>query len=257
MYPVLFELPFLNIPITTFGAMMVVGFLTAYWITAKRMRELGLDPEIASNMLLWCMAGGVLGAKLYYAIDTTILGQNPSFTAALFSRGGMTWFGGLIGGLGFAAIGARVHGIRVAVFAECATVGLAVGQALGRVGCFLVGDDYGKVNHDLPWAIAFPEGSPPTLAPVHPTMLYEVAWLLPVAAVLWSRRDRSPFLFGEYMMAAGLGRLVIEHWRVNERVALGLSEAQWIGIALFIAGATGWTYFRRRSEGVSGAPSPG
>jgi len=253
MYPVLFELPFFGIPITTFGAMMVAGFLAAYWITAKRMTELGLDPEIASNMLLWCMAGGVIGSKLYYAIDTTLLGQNPSFTAALFSRGGMTWFGGLIGGVLLAAVGSRVHGIRVSVFAECSTVGLAVGQALGRVGCFLVGDDYGKVS-DVPWAIAFPEGAPPTLEPVHPTMLYEVAWLLPIAALLWRRRDRSPFLFGEYLMAAGIGRLVIEHWRINERVAFGLSEAQLIGIMMFVAGASGWFYFRSRSN--NGAESP-
>lgn len=256
MYPVLFELPFLGIPITTFGAMMVLGFLAAYWITARRMRELGIDPEIASNMLLWCMAGGVVGAKLYYAIDTTVLGQNASFTAALFSRGGMTWFGGLIGGGLFAAIGARFHGIGIGVFLECAAVGGAVGQALGRVGCFLVGDDYGKVS-DVPWALAFPLGAPPTLDPVHPTMLYEVAWLVPVAALLWHRRDRSPFLFGEYLVAAGLGRLVIEHWRVNQRVAAGLSEAQWIAIAMCIAGASGWLYFRSRSEDIPGAASLG
>jgi len=198
------------------------------------------------------MAGGVAGAKLYYAIDTTLLGQNPSFSAALFSRGGMTWFGGLIGGVSAAAVGARVHGIPVRLFAECSTVGLAVGQALGRIGCFLVGDDYGKVS-DVPWAIAFPQGAPPTLDRVHPTMLYEVAWLLPVAAILWRRRNRSPFLFGEYMMAAGLGRLVIEHWRVNERVAGGLSEAQWIGIALCCAGAVGWLYFHRQAEDPSSA----
>jgi phosphatidylglycerol:prolipoprotein diacylglycerol transferase len=243
MYPVLFELPWLGIPITTFGVMMVVGFLAAYWITAKRMAELGLDVEQASNMLLWCMAGGVIGSKLYYAIDTTLLGTNPSFVDALFSRGGMTWFGGLIGGVLFGAIGARVHGIGVALFAHCATVGCALGQGFGRIGCFLVGDDYGRPT-DVAWGIAFPDGAPPVFEPVHPTQLYEVAWLFPIAALLWRRRDASPFLFGEYMMAAGLGRVVIEHWRVNERVALGLTEAQWIGVLLFVAGAAGWLYFR-------------
>ena len=88
-------------------------------------------------------------------------------------------------------------------------------------------------------------------------MLYEAAWLLPIAALLWRRRDQSPFLFGEYLVAAGLGRLVIEHWRVNERVAAGLSEAQWIGIAMCIAGASGWVYFRRRAEAASGSASLG
>ena len=84
MYPVLFELPYFGIPITTFGLMMVAGFLAAYWITARRMSELGLDDELASNMLVWCMFGGVFGSKLYYAIDTTLLGTNESLLQALF-----------------------------------------------------------------------------------------------------------------------------------------------------------------------------
>ena len=251
MYPVLFELPYFGIPITTFGAMMVVGFLAAYWITARRMDELGLDVEQAANMLLWCMAGGVIGAKLYYAIDTTLLGTNDDFFAALTSRGGMTWYGGLMGGALFGAIGARVHGIGMGVFSHCVAVGCAVGQACGRVGCFLVGDDYGHAT-DVPWAVAFPEGAPPTHVPVHPTQLYEVAWLLPIAALLWKRRNASPFLFGEYMIASGLGRLVIEHWRVNERVAAGLTEAQWIGVGMAALGTAGWLYFRSHPMTIPG-----
>jgi phosphatidylglycerol:prolipoprotein diacylglycerol transferase len=112
------------------------------------------------------------------------------------------------------------------------------------VGCFLVGDDYG-VASDLPWAVAFPEGAPPALERVHPTQLYEVAWLLPVAALLWRRRHRSPFLFGEYLAANGLGRLVIENWRVNPPVLLGLTQPQLIGIALIAIGAGLWLRFRR------------
>ena len=126
-------------------------------------------------------------------------------------------------------------------------MGGALGQANGRVGCCLVGDDYGRVS-DVPWALAFPKGSPPTPDPVHPTQLYETAWLLPVAALLWRRRRRSPFLFGEYVALNGLGRLVIEHWRVNPRVALGLTEPQWIGIALVILGAGSWLYYRGKPE---------
>jgi prolipoprotein diacylglyceryltransferase len=83
---------------------------------------------------------------------------------------------------------------------------------------------------------------------VHPTQLYEVAWLLPVAALLWSRRRKSPFLFGEYLAANGLGRIVIESWRVNPKVALGFTEPQWIGLVLIVAGASGWIYYRRRGS---------
>ena len=93
--------------------------------------------------------------------------------------------------------------------------------------------------------MAFPRGAPPTLEPVHPTQLYEIAWLLCVAALLWKRRHRSPFLFGEYIALNGVGRMVIEIWRVNPKMALGLTEPQWIGGGLVVLGVSGWLYYRR------------
>jgi phosphatidylglycerol:prolipoprotein diacylglycerol transferase len=135
----------------------------------------------------------------------------------------------------------------VVAFANCTAVAGAVGQSLGRIGCFLVGDDYGRAT-DLPWGLAFPEGAPPTLERVHPTQIYEILWLMPVAALLWSRRNKSPFLFGEYLALNGAGRIVIEHWRVNPEVALGLTEPQWIGIGLVVLGFVGWVYHARQRQ---------
>jgi phosphatidylglycerol:prolipoprotein diacylglycerol transferase len=123
------------------------------------------------------------------------------------------------------------------------------------VGCFLVGDDYGRVS-DLPWALAFPRGAPPTLETVHPTQLYEVLWLLPVAAFLWHRRHRSPFLFGEYIALNGLGRIFIEILRVNPKVLFDLTEPQLVGIGLILAGVGGWLYFRRREQAGGAGASP-
>ena len=122
-----------------------------------------------------------------------------------------------------------------------------MGQALGRIGCLLVGDDYGRKT-DLPWGLTFPQGSPPTLDTVHPTQLYEFFWLLLVGALLWRRRRASPFLFGEYLALNGLGRFFVEMLRVNPKVALGLTEPQWIGIGLMVLGGFGWLYFRGRPE---------
>jgi phosphatidylglycerol:prolipoprotein diacylglycerol transferase len=245
MYPILLTIPYFNYPVTTFGVMMALGFLAAYWITARAMEENGLDVEVAANLLLWIMVGGVVGSKLYYAIDVSIRTGSP-FMELLLNRAGMTWYGGLMGGALMAILGAKANKIPVGLFAACVAPALAVGQAFGRIGCFLVGDDYGKKT-DVAWGIAFPQGAPPTTDTVHPTQLYEVAWLLPVAAVLWMRRKKSPFLIGEYLIANGLGRLVIEHWRVNERIALGLTEPQWIGIALIVAGSAGWIYNSRKN----------
>jgi phosphatidylglycerol:prolipoprotein diacylglycerol transferase len=133
---------------------------------------------------------------------------------------------------------------------KAVAVGAAVGQALGRMGCFLVGDDYGRVT-ELPWGVAFPLGAPPTLDPVHPTQLYEAAWLLAVAAWLWRRRFRSPFLFGEYLALNGLGRFFVEMLRTNPPVALGLTQPQWIAIALIVLGTAGWGYYRSRPRAVA------
>jgi len=242
LYPILFEIPFIDFPISTFGVMMALGFLAATWLTNLRMSEHGWDPDLATTMLLYCMLGGVLGSKLYYAVDVSIR-TGADFMSLLLARDGITWYGGLIGGTLAATIGCKLHGIPVRLFAVSVAPGAALGQALGRIGCFLVGDDYGRVT-DLPWGIAFPNGAPPTLDPVHPTQLYESAWLLFVTALLWRRRHASPFLFGEYVFLNGIGRFFVEMLRVNPKVALGLTEPQWIAIALMVLGLAGWLYFR-------------
>jgi phosphatidylglycerol:prolipoprotein diacylglycerol transferase len=242
MYPILWE-PF-GYPISTFGVMLSIAFLVGTWITAIRMREEGLNGDLATTILLYVMGGGLFGSKLYYAIDNSLRTGIP-FLDLFFARDGITWYGGLIGATLVGAIGCRIHGVSIKTFADCTAVGGAVGQSFGRIGCFLVGDDYGRPT-DVPWGVAFPKGAPPTLDHVHPTQLYEIAWLLPVAAFLWARRRSSPFLFGEYLALNGLGRLVIEHWRVNPPLALGLTQPQWIGMGLVVLGLTGWVYYRMK-----------
>lgn len=251
MYPTLFTIPGIEYPISTFGIMMAMGFLVGYAMTRYRMVEEGLDPEATPNILIWIMLGGVGGSKLYFAIDVWLREGYPFFDL-LFARAGITWYGGLMGGALAGILACRRYGIDVRGFANSVAPALAVGQALGRVGCFLVGDDYGKVT-DVPWAVTFPQGAPPTLDTVHPTQLYEVAWLLPVACFLWWRRKRSPFLLGEYLALNGLGRVVIENWRVNQAVALDMTEPQWIGLGLIVTGIGLWFYFRDKNAKVQTA----
>jgi phosphatidylglycerol:prolipoprotein diacylglycerol transferase len=251
MYPELFTIPGTTYSISTFGVMMAIGFLVAYAMTSRCMEEQGLDYEAAPNILMWIMIGGVGGSKLYFAIDVSIREGVPFFDL-LFARAGITWYGGLMGGALAGILSARYYGISARDFSQAAAPSLALGQALGRIGCFLVGDDYGKVT-DVPWAVSFPKGAPPTNELVHPTQLYEVAWLVPVSAVLWIRRKTSPCLIGEYLVANGAGRIVIEHWRVNEQVLLGLTEPQLIGLALVALGATLWIHFWRQDRAVATA----
>jgi len=251
MYPELFTIPGTSYSISTFGVMMAIGFLTAYAMTSRCMEEQGLDVEAAPNILMWIMIGGVGGSKLYFAIDVSIREGIPFFDL-LFARAGITWYGGLMGGALAGILSAKYYGIPILAFTQAAAPSLALGQALGRIGCFLVGDDYGKVT-DVPWAVTFPKGAPPTHDPVHPTQLYEVAWLVPVSGVLWMRRRTSPCLIGEYLVANGAGRIVIEHWRVNEKVLSGLTEPQLIGLALMALGTTLWVHFWREARAEQSA----
>jgi phosphatidylglycerol:prolipoprotein diacylglycerol transferase len=249
MYPELFTVPFINYPISSFGVMMSLGFLAAYWITAKRLAENDIDGDFAATLLIYTMIGGVLGSKIYFTIDVGLRTDQP-FMDLFFARAGITWYGGLFGGIAAGVLCCKLNSMDVKRVMDSAAVGCAIGQCFGRVGCFLVGDDYG-VATSVPWAVAFPQGAPPTLETVHPTQLYEVLWLLPVAAFLWSRRERSPFLFGEYLAFNGFGRVLIEQLRVNPEVALGLTEPQWIGIGLVLVGSGSALYFRNQR----GAPA--
>lgn len=252
MYPVLFTIPGLDWPISSFGAAMAVGFLVGYWIGVKRMEEEGLNPEDGANLLMFIMFGGVFGAKLYYAVSFYFIHEHP-FWESMLSRGGLVFYGGLIGGGLFGWLGCRIFKVAPIPMANASAISLAVGQAIGRIGCFLVGDDYGRAS-DLPWAVAFPNGLPPVHYPVHPTMLYETAWLTFVALFLWGRRRKSASLFGEFLILNGIGRTIIEHWRLNARVALDLSEAQWIGMGLIALGIVFIVRARGADSQDGGAP---
>jgi phosphatidylglycerol:prolipoprotein diacylglycerol transferase len=241
MYPIVFD--HFGIQISSFGVMLAIAFLVGTWICQVRMNEEGLDGELASVFLLYIMFGGIAGSKLYFAIDVS-LRTDLDFWDLLLSRDGITFYGGLIGGFLMGWLACRIHGVPLKMFTDCCAVTLLVGQALGRIGCFLVGDDYGKVT-DLPWGMAFPEGAPPTLEPVHPTMLYECAWLALGAFVLWKRRFRSPALWAEYMIWNGVGRFPIEFLRVNEPVLVGLTEPQVIATLLVLSGAALWVHYWR------------
>jgi phosphatidylglycerol:prolipoprotein diacylglycerol transferase len=240
MHPILFEI--FGYEVSSFGVLMVLGFLVGTWITAARLEEYGRDPDLARRILIWGVVGGLLGAKLYYATDVSLRTGEPFWGLVLY-RDGLTWYGGLGGGMALAAVASRLYGLPLQIFWNSVCIAACVGQALGRIGCFLNGDDYGRAT-DIPWGMAFPQGSPPTTESVHPTQLYEVGWLLLAAGFLWLRRHKSPWLGGEYLMLTGIGRAVIETLRVNPRVIFGLTEPQIIGFILFVTGLVTWLRFR-------------
>lgn len=267
------DLPVLGrVTITSFGVMMVVAFLTATAVMRRRLGELGRDRRLADDIMVASLVGGLLGAKLYYVLlywQISPAGPIP----LLFSRGGLVWYGGLVGGtLAVLWIVWRREGTSIPFAADLVAPALAIGYGLGRVGCFLVGDDYGRPTDS--WiGIAFPRGEPPTTAGnlrerfgvdipasvpdgqvlrVFPTQLFEVAAGLAIFALLWRLRDhdqRDGWLFALWLIAAGLERLFIEVFRAKDDRFLGpLTLAQAISLALVGLGVFLWWRLRRPAD---------
>lgn len=184
IYPVLFRIG--SFEITSFGALVALGALAGLWMFRRELHRSGL-PESGVDAAMAGLLGGMAGAKLLWVFEHFGEEALPNL---VFSRGGLSWFGGFAGGvLAGLWVMHRKHLPRLAVLAA-ATPGLALGHAIGRIGCFLVGDDYGRPT-TLPWAVAFPEGLPPTDVPVHPTQLYEAVALMPVLFLLLRFRKQG------------------------------------------------------------------
>ncbi|MGV3519956.1 prolipoprotein diacylglyceryl transferase [Luteitalea sp.] len=222
--------------ITSFGVLVALGALVGLWVLQRELRRTHL-PRQAIDAAFVGVIGGLLGAKLLWTLEH--VGEGP-LRQLLLNRGGMSWFGGFAGGLAAGVSYLRWRKLPLIAVLAAATPALAVGHAIGRVGCLLVGDDYGTPT-DLPWGIAFPEGLPPTTVPVHPTQIYEALALIPLAWLLlrWRRQARHDYVvLGGYLLMTGGVRFGIEFLRVNERIVAGLSIAHLASLAAVVAGAT-------------------
>jgi phosphatidylglycerol:prolipoprotein diacylglycerol transferase len=230
--PVLFRIG--SLEITSFGVMVALGALAGLWVFRRELGRAGL-PDAALDAAVYGLVGGLLGAKLLYVSEHL---NEGSFLSLFLDRGGMSWFGGFVGGLaaGYATI--RVKRWPMMAVLAAATPALAIGQMLGRIGCFLVGDDYGSPT-SLPWGVAFPRGLPPTTDRVHPTQLYEAIFLAAFAWVLirWRRRGLSDrTVLGRYFVIAGAFRFLLEFVRVNTRVAGPLTVAHFFALGVALLG---------------------
>jgi phosphatidylglycerol---prolipoprotein diacylglyceryl transferase len=247
MYPVLFGIGPLTI--YSLGLLWALAAFVAAWILRLELKRYEYDSEIAASVVTAAAIAGLVGARLLF-----ILEEWGNFTRApfdfIFSGSGFSWYGGLIGGALAVAWVFKKDKLPLARAADIAAPALALGYGIGRIGCFLAGDaTWGKVS-DVPWAMAFPNavagwadpvtGSPyPPGVRVHPTQLYELVQSLFVFAVLWVLRKRSypaGTIFYLYLVLAGSMRFIVEFWRANPIVGLGMTEYQWISLALVILG---------------------
>ena len=232
MYPVLIRIG--SFEITSFGVMVAVAALVGLWLFRKELVRAALPAEAADAGMVGVI-GGLVGAKLLWTMEHA--GEGP-ISELLLSRGGLSWYGGLIGGVGAGLVFIVRHKWPVVRTIAAATPALAFGHLIGRIGCLLVGDDYGTPT-SLPWGIAFPQGLPPTDVPVHPTQLYEAAGLAILGWLLLRWRQSGvpdPIVLGRYCIGAGVLRFAVEFLRVNDRVVGGLSVAHLVSLAAILAG---------------------
>jgi len=233
MYPVLFRLG--SFEITSFGVMVALGAALGILMLRRELIRSGVDGAKGVDAALVGVLGGLAGAKLLYVAEHWA----EPLSSTLFSRGGMSWYGGLTGGVLAGLAMVAWQRLPLMTVLSAAAPALTLGHAVGRIGCFLVGDDYGRPT-TLPWGIAFPEGLPPTMDRVHPTQVYEALALFALTGVLlWLRRTgtRDRVVLGAYLAAAGGLRFLIELIRVNAVVALGMTTAQLFSVGLVVAGA--------------------
>lgn len=258
MIPILYEIGPLKIH--SFGFMLVVAFYSCYFLLSHEMKRLGYPQRIASDIIFYGAIGGILGSKIYYLIENiSSVIEDPA--GMIFSGAGLVFYGGLIGGTLGVTYVIRKNKFTWIAFGDIVAPLLILGYGIGRIGCFLVGDDYGLPTH-LPWGVVFENGLPPTtqfmfqsyypwidisgfantLIPVHPTQLYETTLALIIFGILWKLRRsirHTGDLFFTYMIFAGTERFFIEFLRTNPKYIFIFSGAQIFSILLIGIG----TYF--------------
>jgi phosphatidylglycerol:prolipoprotein diacylglycerol transferase len=240
------------VSLKTFGIMFALAFLAAGAVIARRFKELGKPTDWAYEMIFAGLAGGLVGARVYY------LAQNwgdvhHDLVGNLFSGSGLVWYGGAIGGAIAVCAWAWWRDFLSLTLLDVASVPLALGYAIGRVGCQLSGDgDYGKAS-DLPWAMAYPDGTVPTNQEVHPSPVYETLAMGLVAWFLWNLRDRfrPGVLFAYYLVLSGLERFVVEFVRRNDDTVAGLTTPQVESLVLMAAGVVWIAVVSRRPGGIA------
>jgi len=253
------EIHLLGISIKTFGVTFALGFIACGLVVARRLRELGKPVDWAYEITFAALVGGVVGARAYYLIQHWDTARHD-LLGSIFSGSGLVWYGGAIGGaIGVIGWMRWRKALNLQMLDMCATA-LALGYAIGRIGCQVSGDgDYG-IRSGLPWAMGYPHGTLPTPpgVKVQPTPIYETLAMCLVAWFLWRIRDRvrPGVVFATYLLLSGFERFLVEFVRRNSEVAAGLTAPQLESLGLMLVGACWLALLMRRGGAASLRASP-
>lgn len=280
----LLQLPLANtgIPVFGYGFMMFIGFSTATLLAARRVRTVGLDPEVIWDLMLWLLLPGLLGARIIYLMqygDRVLAGrQGLQKLVALVALwdGGIVFYGCVLGGVIGLLIFCRRRHIDPVVLCDVLAPSLFIGEGFGRIGCFLYGCCFGA-SCDLPWAVRFPPDSITferllergtitadalETIPLHPTQIYSSITAFLLAALLSWYFRRRPFDGAVLALAWILypvARFVLEIYRDDEpgRLGVELTFSQLTSIALVASGIVAMVIFAKRGRLTRGGASAG
>lgn len=247
MFPKLINFGSFYLP--TYGVLVATGFLVGLAVVAKLAKKAGLSHEKITNLAVYAALAGLLGAKLtMFLFDWEIYAKNPGelFSIATLQSAGV-YQGGLLVAFLAAGLLIRAYKLPPLLTLDCFAPGLALGHAIGRLGCFAAGCCWGAVC-ERPWAVTFknPDAHEitgvPLDVPLHPTQLYESAAEFVIAYALWrlfQRRPNEGTVMGLYLVAYSTVRFFVEFLRFHQQaLPFGgpFSNTQWISLAMALVG---------------------
>jgi phosphatidylglycerol:prolipoprotein diacylglycerol transferase len=247
VHPVAFH--FGTFSVHWYGVMVALGFVVGLWTAARRAPRSGIAAEKIVDLGPWLILGAIVGARLLYvATYWTRLMREPLFPQApwteifMVQRGGLVYYGGLIGASLACIIYSLAKKLALWKVGDVLAPSIALGYAFGRIGCLLNGCCYGRAC-ELPWAIRFPPGPDTPVGPVHPTQIYDSLlsfgfYLLLVW--LYRRKKFDGQIFACYLVGYAALRSFVEMFRGDytpEHLHGGLTPAHLVSIGIFVAGA--------------------
>jgi phosphatidylglycerol:prolipoprotein diacylglycerol transferase len=283
MFPELFKIPGLDFTVNTYGALLALAFLAGLFVMARQAAADDLDKNRVYDLGLWVLVASLIGSKLLMIVTDwdDYEGNWRAFLSLDFLRSGGVFYGGFIGAVIASVIMMRIYKLPWWRTADAFAPGIAIGQAIGRLGCFSAGCCWGKpttafcgvhfsdkghevtnvptiVAH-LPAAIQkqWADKLGGLTAPVHlhPVQLYEVGATLVIFAILLVMARKRKFhgqIVLAYAVLYAVARFIIEIWRDDPRGALlGLSTSQFIALVIFVGGIAAYVYRSRTLKNSS------
>jgi phosphatidylglycerol---prolipoprotein diacylglyceryl transferase len=239
MYPIFYKYGWFAIG--GYGVMLGLGFYFAFLLFERELKLRHKDPELAYKILLAAIPCGIIGAKVFH-----ILEHLQQFRAdpwgMLFSGAGLSVYGGLLLALLVSYIISKRNKENFLEITDIVAPSLALGYCFGRFGCHVAGDGCYGIESSSLLAIPYPNGIVPSSQAVYPTPLFEVFFsFLVVGFLLKLRKKELPTgtIFFLYLILNGVPRFLVEFIRLNPKIFLGMTQAQWVALGLIAAGIAG------------------